>query len=40
MKLNILPDAGYDIVVACAFISISLNPLLFKIMGRSRQENA
>lgn len=28
-KLNILPDDGFDIIVACALISIALNPLLF-----------
>lgn len=32
MNLNILPDAGYDILVACALISISLNPLLFQFI--------
>lgn len=32
MKVNILPDAGYDIIVACALISISINPLLFKLL--------
>ncbi|MCE5293419.1 MAG: cation:proton antiporter [Chlamydiales bacterium] len=31
MHLKILPDAGYDILVGCAFISISLNPLLFRL---------
>lgn len=30
MRLNILPDEGYDIIVACALISISINPLMFK----------
>lgn len=29
-KFEILPDEGYDIIVACALISISINPLLFK----------
>lgn len=29
LKLKILPDEGYDIIVACALISIALNPLLF-----------
>lgn len=28
-KLNILPDDGFDIIIACALISIALNPLLF-----------
>jgi CPA2 family monovalent cation:H+ antiporter-2 len=31
MKYNILPDEGYDIIVACSLVSISLNPLLFKL---------
>lgn len=31
LKLKVLPDEGYDIIVACALISISLNPLFFKI---------
>lgn len=29
-RLQILPDEGYDIVVACALISIAINPLLFR----------
>jgi CPA2 family monovalent cation:H+ antiporter-2 len=31
-KFNVFPDEGYDVIVACALISISLNPLLFKIL--------
>lgn len=34
MKYNLLTDAGYDIIVACALISIALNPLIFKIIRR------
>lgn len=30
LKFHMLPDTAYDIIVACALISISLNPLLFK----------
>lgn len=30
LKLKILPDEGYDIIVACALISIALNSLLFE----------
>lgn len=30
MKYKILPDDGYDIIVASALISIALNPLIFK----------
>lgn len=33
MNLNLLPDEGFDILVACALISISLNPLLFQMIG-------
>lgn len=32
MRFNLLPDAGYDIIVACSLVSISINPLLFKGM--------
>lgn len=30
-RLKILPDSVYDIIVACAFISIALNPILFQL---------
>lgn len=30
-RLDVLPDQGYDLLVACALVSIALNPLLFKI---------
>lgn len=30
-RLKILPDNAYDIIVACALISIALNPILFQI---------
>lgn len=36
LKLNILPDEGFDIIVACAILSIALNPLLFS--WTTRQE--
>lgn len=32
MTLKILPEEGFDILVACALISISLNPLLFQML--------
>ena len=32
-KFGIFSDAAYDIIVACAIISISINPLLFKILN-------
>ncbi|MFV0340373.1 MAG: cation:proton antiporter [Parachlamydiaceae bacterium] len=30
-RLNILPDNAFDIIIACAFISIALNPILFQL---------
>jgi monovalent cation:H+ antiporter-2, CPA2 family len=30
MNLKLLPDEGYDVIVACAILSIALNPILFK----------
>lgn len=32
-KFHIFPDEAYDIIVACALISISINPLLFKALN-------
>jgi CPA2 family monovalent cation:H+ antiporter-2 len=32
MNYDILPYAGYDLIVACAIISIALNPLLFQLL--------
>ena len=29
-RYKMLPDIGYDVLVACALVSISLNPFLFK----------
>lgn len=36
-RFKILPDFGYDVLVACALVSISLNPFLFK-WARTRYE--
>lgn len=33
-RLKLLPDAGYDLIIACALISLALNPLLFKLLGK------
>lgn len=33
-KFDLLPDEGFDILVACALISISLNPLWFKCLEK------
>lgn len=32
MKFKLLPDEGFDLIVACALISISINALLFKTL--------
>jgi CPA2 family monovalent cation:H+ antiporter-2 len=32
IKFDVLPDEGFDIIVACALISISINPILFKVL--------
>lgn len=32
MKYDILPEAGYDLLVACAIVSIAINPLLFRVL--------
>lgn len=29
-RLGILPDEGYDLIIACALVSIALNPLFFR----------
>lgn len=31
-KFRIFPDEAYDVIVACALISISINPLLYKLL--------
>jgi CPA2 family monovalent cation:H+ antiporter-2 len=31
-KMGVIPDIGYDVVIACAIVSITLNPLLFKLL--------
>ncbi|MBL8766812.1 MAG: cation:proton antiporter [Planctomycetes bacterium] len=33
-KLSMLPDAGYDVLVACAMVSITLNPLWMRGLER------
>ena len=33
-QIHILSDIGYDVIVACALASISLNPLLFKLLRK------
>jgi len=34
MQLKILPENAYDIIVASAFVSISLNPVFFKMFNK------
>jgi monovalent cation:H+ antiporter-2, CPA2 family len=34
VSFHIMPEAGYNIIVACAILSISLNPLLFKLLKK------
>ena len=36
-KLHLIPEAGYDIVVACAIISIAINPFLFKFLFNKKR---
>ena len=33
LKYRLLPDTGYDLIVACALVSIALNPLMFKCVN-------
>lgn len=37
-RFKLLPDPAYDIIVACAFVTISLNPLYFKITNSYNQK--
>jgi len=40
MNYELLPDKGFDILVSCAIISISLNPILFRIFNESTQSRS
>ncbi len=40
MKFGLIPNAAYDIVVACALISIALNPLIFKFFYKNHNRFA
>ncbi|MGR3952370.1 MAG: cation:proton antiporter [Chlamydia sp.] len=33
LRYSLIPETGYDVLVACALISISINPLLFKALS-------
>jgi CPA2 family monovalent cation:H+ antiporter-2 len=33
LRLNVLPDDGYDIIVAAAMATIALNPSLFDLLN-------
>lgn len=35
-RIKLLPDDGYDVIVACAIISILLNPILFQVSKKQR----
>lgn len=37
MKYDLIPDEGYDIIVAAALISIALNPILFRLISNETQ---
>ena len=37
-KFGILPSEGYDIIVGCALVSISINPLLFKLTKKFEKQ--
>jgi len=39
MRYRLLPASGYDIIVACALVSISINPLLFKLLNRFQKKH-
>lgn len=38
MTYDLIPSLAYDIVVACALVSIALNPLLFKLFKKKMRE--
>lgn len=40
LMLKILPDEGFDIIVACALVSIAINPLLFRLLKLQEHEPA
>lgn len=33
-RMDILPDAAYDVIIACAMVSISINPLFFRAFSK------
>ncbi len=37
MKYDLMTDDGYDLIVACAIISIAINPLIFKMLHRTQE---
>lgn len=39
LKFDIMPDEGYDILVACALISLSINPSLFKLVNLGKKHS-
>ena len=39
-RLNLLPDEAFDLLVACALITISINPILFKVIALFEKKTA
>jgi CPA2 family monovalent cation:H+ antiporter-2 len=36
LKYKLIPDESYDVIVASALISIGINPILFKLLGKQK----
>jgi CPA2 family monovalent cation:H+ antiporter-2 len=39
LKFDIMPEEGYDILVACALVSLSINPSLFKLVNLTKKHS-
>ncbi len=39
LKFNLLPEVGYDVLVASALVSLSINPSLFKLVNLGKQSS-
>ncbi len=37
LKYRLIPEAAYDIIVACALVSIAINPLIFKFLPKVKK---
>lgn len=40
MKFHIMPEEGYDLLIACALVSLSINPSLFKLTIKKTSRSA